>query len=124
MLADAEALKKPLCSFLSFLSLDSLYNRLANISGPIDGDERHPLSQSVVNLHRDCPHRRRYPSALPKYGLIDLTLAFPRLSQGQAGHRTRVPWDILLAGEASFLLLLGRHTGANGSRSLHFADMP
>ena len=44
MLAGAEALKKPLCSFLSFLSLDSLYNRLANISGPIDGDERHPLS--------------------------------------------------------------------------------
>ena len=85
MLAETEALEKPLCSFLSFLSLDSLYNRRANISGPIDGDERHPLSQSIVNLHRDCPHRRHYPPALPKYGLIDLTLAFPTLSQGILG---------------------------------------
>jgi hypothetical protein len=56
MLARADVLKKFLRSFLSFLSLNSLHNRFANISGPVDSDLSHPLSQPIVDLYRNRPH--------------------------------------------------------------------
>jgi hypothetical protein len=79
MLSSVEVIKKFLCSFLSFLSLNSLYNRLPDKPGPVDSDLSHPLSQSIVDFDCDCPHWRHYLKAVPKYGLIGITRSLPAI---------------------------------------------